>query len=231
MSHHDALNYLPSTRILEIPKRCAIYEPTREASRLYLVLSGRVKIFNTADSGAQILLRVAGPEDFFGECALVPCERPLRESAVAIETAQIMSWTSEEVQDRVEREPKLALALCEYFGRQNSLLRERITTIANYKTGPRVTIALIELARANGAAMPDGATRITGLTHQAIADYVGTSREIVTSEMNRLRRLGYVSYSRLHTDIYARALGEWMRQQGTRVHGEVEADVSMRAGG
>jgi Mn-dependent DtxR family transcriptional regulator len=79
--------------------------------------------------------------------------------------------------------------------------------------------------------MPDGATRITGLTHQAIADYVGTSREIVTSEMNRLRRLGYVSYSRLHTDIYARALGEWMRQQGTRVHGEVEADVSMRAGG
>lgn len=228
MNHHDALNYLPSTRILEIPKRCAIYEPTRAAARLYLVLSGRVKIVNTADSGAQTLLRVAGPEDFFGECSLVPCERPLRESATAIEATQMMSWTSEEVQERIEREPKLALALCEYFGRQNLLLRERITTIANYKTGPRVTIALIELARSNGAPMPDGALRLHGLTHQAIADYVGTSREIVTSEMNRLRRLGYVSYSRLHTDIYASALAEWMRQQGTRVHDEA-AVATMQA--
>jgi len=231
MSHHDALNYLPSTRIVEVPKRCAIYEPTRTASRLYLVLSGRVKIFNTADSGAQILLRVAGTEDFFGECALVPSERAVRESAVAIDATQVMSWTSDEVQDRVEREPKLALALCEYFGRQNALLRERITTISNYKTGPRVTIALIELARANGVAMPDGSSRVSGLTHQAIADYVGTSREIVTSEMNRLRRLGYVSYTRLHTDIYENALSEWMRQQGTRVHGDVAADATMRATG
>ena len=39
----------------------------------------------------------------------------------------------------------------------------------------------------------------------------------MTSEMNRLRRLGYVSYSRLFTDVYASALSEWMRQQGARV--------------
>jgi CRP-like cAMP-binding protein len=218
MNHHDALNYLPSTRILEIPKRSAVYEPTRAASRLYLVLSGRVKISTVADNGAQILLRVARAEDFFGQGALLPGERPVRESAATIEATQVMSWSAQEVQDRIEKEPKLALALSEYFGRQNVLLRERIKTIANYKTGPRVTIAVLELARANGAEMPDGSVRITGLTHQSIADYVGTSREIVTSELNRLRRLGYVSYSRLHTDVYASALTDWMQQQGTRIH-------------
>jgi CRP/FNR family transcriptional regulator, cyclic AMP receptor protein len=230
MSNHDALNYLPSTRILEIPKRCAVYEPSRAANRLYLVLSGRVKICSTADSGAQTLLRVAGPEDFFGEFSLVPGARPVRETAIAIDATQVMSWNSEEVEERIEKEPGLAVALCHYFGRQNLLLRERISTIANYKTGPRVTIALLELAHANGSPMPDGASRITGLTHQALADYVGTSREIVTSELNRLRRLGYVSYSRLHTDIYASALTEWMRQQGTRVH-DMGAHETMRASG
>jgi CRP-like cAMP-binding protein len=217
MHRHDALNYLPSTRILEFPRRCAIYEPTRATSRLYLVLAGRVKIFCTSESGAQTLLRVVGAEEFFGEAALIPSDQRVRESAVAIEPVQVMCWTAEEVQERVEREPKLALALCEYFGRHNTLLRERITTIANYKTGPRVVLALVQLARTNGSTTPHGAVRITGLTHQAIADYVGTSREIVTSEMNRLRRLGYVTYSRLFTDIYASALTEWMRQQGARV--------------
>jgi CRP-like cAMP-binding protein len=197
---------------------------------LYLVLSGRVRIFCTADSGAQTLLRVAGPEEFFGESSIIPKEQTVRESAVAMDPTQVMSWTSEEVQERIEKEPRLALALAEYFGRQNLLLRERITTIANYTTGPRVTLALLQLARTNGVTTPEGATRLTGLTHQSIADYVGTSREIVTSEMNRMRRLGYVTYSRLYTDIYVSALSEWMRQQGTRVYDGATAPTMTAAG-
>jgi CRP-like cAMP-binding protein len=230
MGKHDALNYLPSTRILVFAKRTAIYEPTRTNARLYLALSGRVKTFCTSETGAQTLLRVVGPEEFFGESALIPSDHNVRESAIAMEATQVMCWNAEEVQDRVEKEPKLALALCEYFGRQNTMLRERITTIANYKTGPRVMLALLQLARSNGAATPVGAMRITGLTHQAIADYVGTSREIVTSEMNRLRRLGYVSYSRLFTDVYASALSEWMRQQGARVATAPSDELTQAAG-
>lgn len=219
MIGHDALNYLPSTRIVEFPRRSVIYEPTRPTSRLYLLLSGRVKILITSSTGVQMLLRVAVAEEFLGECSLVPVESGLRESAVVMDTAQVMSWAPEEVEERIEQEPRLAIALCEYFGRNNALVRDRITTISNCKTGPRVMTALVQLSRSIGSPTPQGALRITGLTHQAIAEYVGTSREIVTSEMNRLRRLGYVSYSRLHTDVYATALAEWMRQQGVVVRG------------
>jgi len=229
MRKHDALNYLPSTRIVEYPRRCVIYQPGSTASRLYLVLSGRVKVFCTADSGSQTLLRVRGAEEFFGESAILPCEQDLRESAVALDSAQLMCWTAEEVQDRIEKEPRLALALCEYFGRENLLLRERITTIANYKTGARVALGLLQLSRSNGDTTAHGARRITGLTHQAIADYVGTSREIVTSEMNRLRRLGYLTYSRLHTDIYDSALSEWMKEQGISAHRSTEEAATLGA--
>jgi hypothetical protein len=48
--------------------------------------------------------------------------------------------------------------------------------------------------------------------------------------MNRLRRLGYVTYSRLYTDIYLSALIEWMRQQGTRVAGGT-GEPAMQAAG
>jgi CRP/FNR family transcriptional regulator len=226
MVRHDALNYLPSTRIVEFPRRSVIYEPTRPASRLYLLLSGRVKIFTTSTSGVQMLLRVATAEEFFGECALLPMEGCLRESAVAMETAQVMSWTSEEVEERIAQEPRLAIALCEYFGRNNASVRDRITIISSCKTGPRVMTALVHLSRSIGAPTPQGALRITGLTHQAIAEYVGTSREIVTSEMNRLRRLGYVSYSRLHTDVYTSALTEWMRQHGIAIHGSAREEAA-----
>ena len=75
-------------------------------------------------------------------------------------------------------------------------------------------IALVRLSGEIGVRRTDGALRITGMTHQAIAEYVGTSREIVTSEMNRLRRLGYVNYTRRYMDVFAEALTEWQRQEG-----------------
>jgi biotin operon repressor len=60
--------------------------------------------------------------------------------------------------------------------------------------------------------------RIAALTHYAIAEYVGTSREIVTYQMNRLRRMGMLRYSRRFIDVYAQALSETLRQQGVSVH-------------
>ena len=128
-----------------------------------------------------------------------------------------MSWNTDDLQRHIEREPKLAMALFEYFATNNASLLERVKNVAGYKTGPRVTIALVRLAQQIGVRRPDGATRVTGMTHQAIAEYVGTSREIVTSEMNRLRRLGYVNYSRKYLDVFAEALTEWQRQEGAAI--------------
>jgi hypothetical protein len=55
---------------------------------------------------------------------------------------------------------------------------------------------------------------VPALTHHTIAEYVGTSREIVTFQLNRLRRLGMLRYSRKHMDIYVGALQETLRNQG-----------------
>jgi CRP/FNR family transcriptional regulator len=179
-------------------------------------VKGRVKLFCTSRDGAQTLIRVVCPEQFFGEFALVPSgDDDARESAMIIESSQLMSWTPDEIERQVEREPMLGLALCEYFATNNLTLQDRLASMAFFKTGTRVTISLVQLSRSVGVKTPDGALRIHGLTHQSIADYVGTSREIVTSEMNRLRRLGYLAYSRRYLDVYADALSEWLRQQET----------------
>jgi len=181
-------------------------------------VAGRVNVFRTAESGLRTLLRVVIAEELFGEFSLVPPMQTFRQSAVAKKATRVMFWSAEQVQERVQKEPKLGLALIDYFGRQNTLMRERLTAIANYRTGSRVRLSLLQLARTNGSTTSYGARRITGLTHQALAEYVGTSREIVTCELNYLRRLGYVSYSRAYMDVYSSALCEWMRQQGVNVY-------------
>jgi len=88
--------------------------------------------------------------------------------------------------------------------------------MAVYKTPERVMLALLQLAASVGTPMEDGATRIGSLTHHTIAEYVGTSREIVTFQMNRLRRIGLLRYSRRFIDIYAPAIEQKLKEQGIR---------------
>jgi CRP/FNR family transcriptional regulator len=163
------------------------------------------------------MLRIVPPEGFFGESALVPQPEPLRESAMTIAPTQVMSWTADEVEGHIERQPRLALALCEYIGQCNEQMRERIVAVATQKTGTRVSVALIQLAHEIGEPRADGALRINNLTHQVLAEYVGTSREIVTCEMNRLRSQGYVQYCRRYIDVYSDALSEATRSGGLTV--------------
>jgi len=99
----------------------------------------------------------------------------------------LVSQVLDSVAENLEREPRLGLALARYLVRQCIGLQERIESMAVRKTPERVMLALLELAADLGAPMPDGSMHVASLTHHTIAEFVGTSREIVTSQMNRLR--------------------------------------------
>jgi CRP/FNR family transcriptional regulator len=123
-----------------------------------------------------------------------------------------MSWSRGEIELQIEREPRLGIALSQYMVRECLELQDRIESMATHKMPERVMLTLLQLAADLGTPMPDGATRVAPLSHQTIAEFVGTSREIVTLQMNRLRRLGLCRYSRKFIDLYSPTLREHLKQ-------------------
>jgi CRP/FNR family transcriptional regulator len=215
-SFEDPLTYLPRKAVQEFGKRRVIYDGHQPSDSLYVVILGRVKITTTADDGVETIGRIVTAEGMFGESCLVGV--PARaESAVALDTVSLMSWTRAEIEQHIEREPRLGIALSQYLVRQCIELQDRIESMAMYKTPERVMLALIQLANTLGSPLADGSTRIASLTHHTIAEFVGTSREIITFQMNRLRRLGMIRYSRKSIDIYAAAIQDALRQQGVNI--------------
>jgi CRP/FNR family transcriptional regulator len=57
----------------------------------------------------------------------------------------------------------------------------------------------------------DGSFRMPPLTHELLAQYVGTSREIITTYMNQFRRDGYLKFSRKEVILFPDPLREWVR--------------------
>ncbi len=209
----DPLTYLPRKPLQEFGKGRVIYDHQRPNNHLYVVISGRVKVVSTSDDGGQTVGRIVRSDGMFGESSLVGLV-PGSESAVAVDNAAVMAWSRAEIELFVEREPRLGLALSQYLVKECMELQERIESMAVYKTPARVLLALAQLAEDLGTFEADGSIRIASLTHHTLSEFVGTSREIVTFQMNRLRRLGVLHYTRKHIDIYPQALSEALREEG-----------------
>jgi CRP/FNR family cyclic AMP-dependent transcriptional regulator len=207
---HDALDYLPAKPPTEYAKGSAIYSGNCES--LYLVGSGRVKVSCVAADGCEATVRIVPADGFFGECALIDADGT--ERAVALDRVRVMAWSRAEIENQIEKDSRLGLALLEEFTRAILDLNDRVRAMATCTTRERVMLSLLQLQRTLGVPQAGGAMRMAPLSHMVIAQHVGTSRETVSAQMSRLRRLGLIRYSRKFIDLDCEAIKQILHNPG-----------------
>jgi len=208
----DALMYLPRKSVMDFRKGQVIFDETEPSRGLYLVVQGRVKVCVPLNDGCQSVMDIFTTDDFFGESSLVGAART-NEVAVALDPCTLMAWTPPEIEDQVQKQPRLGVALLQMLVKRSLDYEERLQSLALDKTPERVMRSLLRFADRLGTRAEDGSVKIPPLTHQVISEYVGTSREIVTFQMNHLRQRGYLRYSRKSIQVYADALREHLRER------------------
>jgi CRP/FNR family cyclic AMP-dependent transcriptional regulator len=208
----DALIYLPRKSVTDYRRGQIIYMENQPSRELYLVVKGRVKVAIPLDTGEQTLIDVFSTDDFFAESALLGAARHT-ERALAMDNVSLMSWTTEDIDAQVEREPRLGIALLQMLVKRALDYEDRLQNFALDKTPERVVRAVLRFADRTGTRAEDGSLDVPPLTHQLISEYVGTSREIVTFHMNQLRQRGLLNYSRRGMRVFPQALRE---ELGTR---------------
>jgi CRP/FNR family transcriptional regulator len=220
---HDALDYLPRKPLTEYAKGSVIYSGKSES--LYVVASGRVKISRVAADGWRSIIRIVPPEGLFGECCLINADGG--ERATPLDRVEVMAWSRAEVEYQIGKNPQLGLALLEEFALAILNMNNRLRAMATLRAPERVMLSLLQLQHTLGKPQVDGAMRMASLTQMVIAEHAGTTRPIVSAEMNRLRRLGMIRYSRRFIDVDCEAM-EQALHNGDRYNGPVnfEGDKS-----
>jgi CRP-like cAMP-binding protein len=211
----DALMYLPRKSVTDYPKGQTIFDENQPSTGLHLVVQGRVKVAVPLDDGTQTVVDIFTTDDFFGESSMLGAAQAAQyaERAVALDAVTLMSWTQPEIESQIEREPRLGVALMQMLVNRGLDYQERLQSFALNKTPERVVRSLLRFAERLGTRTEDGSLKIPPLTHQVISEYVGTSREIVTFQMNYLRQKGLIRYSRKGIQVYADALLEYWQMQ------------------
>lgn len=209
-SLEDALAYLPCSAILEFTKGLQIYGPGDISASLYLVIAGRVKLSRISDAGVGVVVDIYQQDDFFGESALLKMPRDA-EQAVALESTKLMTWSAAEIEALIEKEPRLAVALMQVVVKRSVDFKGRLESFSIEGTVQRLARALIHFAERSGAVAENGSLTIAPLTHELLAQYVGTSREIVSHHMSEFRSQGHVRYSRKGITIHRESMKAWLK--------------------
>jgi CRP/FNR family cyclic AMP-dependent transcriptional regulator len=207
----DPLAHLPCSTIEEYKRGQSVYSQDQPSTSIYLVIEGKVKVSRMADDGHQVVVDIYQTDEFFGESALL--NLPQRaEQATAMEGTKLMAWTTSEIEDIVSKRPRLAVALLQILVQRTIDFGQRIESFSVDNISRRLARSLIRFSERMGSPEADGSMRMAPFTHEMLAQYVGTSREIVTHYMNQFRRQGYLRYSRKGITLYCDAFREWLRQ-------------------
>ncbi len=179
-----------STVIRSYPKNTVIINENDHADSLYIIESGRVKVYCSDKNGKEFIMNTLTAEDYFGELALLDDDK--RSASVrTMEKSSFCIIYKEDFNKVLEQHPNIARTLIRNLTRRVRKLTKDVKALALQDVYGRVTNVLTTLSdqREDGSAIiPEK------LTQQDIADRVGASREMVARILKDLTIGEYISF-------------------------------------
>ena len=172
-----------------------IYLPSENADSIYLVGSGLVKICHLTADGKISTLAYVKPGEVFGELALFDTgERG--EYVESVEVSVLIRIPKQRIQELMHRDLDVALAVTKLVGLRRQRIERRLRTLLFTSNQHRLNHLLLDLAEQFGEAIDGGIRLGLKLSHQEIANLIGTTRETVTILMGKLKTDGLISGQR-----------------------------------
>jgi len=207
----DPLAYLPCSTIQEYRKGQLIYSQDQPSTKFFLIIAGWVKVSRLTDDGKQVVVDIYQADEFFGESTFLGSQT-YREQVTAVEETRLMTWDVSVVEDLMMKRPQLGIALLQILASRTTGFKARIESLAVDTIERRLARTLVRLSERFGVAEDDGTVSMMALTHEFLAQYVGTTREIVTLHMNKIRTQGSLQYSRKGITVNRESLLQSLRQ-------------------
>jgi CRP/FNR family transcriptional regulator, cyclic AMP receptor protein len=158
---------------------------TGSPPRLAAITAGLVRVFICGPGGRQVPLRYARPGDLVGLGALLSGTEML--SAEAVTTTTLAMVSVDRLHAIAGRNPELSWSVAKHLAMWSAAAVASLVGAGFEQMSVRVAQHLVDLA----IRAPDGQT-VAYVTHRALADAVGTAREVVTRVLGEFREQGIV---------------------------------------
>jgi CRP-like cAMP-binding protein len=187
-------NISEGKRVINFAKGESVFSQGDSADSIFFIQSGKIKIKVVSAAGKEAVIAMLGPHNFLGEGALVG-------QSLRVSTATVLQ---EAVLFRIEKLAMLQAlheqsALSEKFiaallARNIALEEDLCDQLFNHSE-KRLARLLLKLARmGQHDVVPDA--KVALVSHETLAEMVGTTRARITHFMNKFRTMGLIDYDK-----------------------------------
>lgn len=156
---------------------------------LYIIESGKLRIFKSSPNGREQVLAVEGPGGSVAELPVFD-GGPYPASVSTVEDSQILFVSRQDLRSFCLQHPEVALKMLAVVGARLRRLVGIIEELSFTTVRQRLVAALVRLAQATGKQTDRGIEFELAGTHQEMAHQLGTVRELVSRNLMRLQAEG-----------------------------------------
>lgn len=188
---------LASARVVE--KGGIVFQTGSPGDFTYFLTAGRVKIYHQSRSGREVVLWFCVPGEIFGLAEVCQGGDGRQVTAQACEPSRALAVSRAAFQNFLEQYPTASLLINDVLACRLRNLGNVIQSLVENDVNERVAQLLIRLSASYGRTVANGDVCLDiRITHQDMANMIGTTRQSVTSALNLLRRQGVLEFDANH---------------------------------
>ena len=193
----DVIRGLEGANIEQVERSKTIFFPGDPAERVYLIRRGAVRLSRVYESGEEITVALLRENSLFGVLSLITGHRSDRfYHAVAFTRVEMVTAPADSVLRAIEGDASVGLLLLQGLSSRILQTETMIETLTHRDMSSRLVSFLLVLCRDFGVPGEKGITIDLKLSHQAIAEAIGSTRVTITRLLGDLRNSGLVQIDR-----------------------------------
>ena len=170
------------------PKGSLLFVEGEQPRGIFILCSGRAKLTTSSTEGKVLIVKIAEPGEVLGASATI-LGKPYEVSAETIEPAQLNFIKREDFMKFMNTDPEACMHTAQQLSEKYHSAQREIRSLGlSQTTGEKLAKLLLDWCDRNGEPTPKGVRLKVLLTHEEIAQMIGTTRETVTRLLSDFKR-------------------------------------------
>jgi CRP/FNR family transcriptional regulator len=189
LSEEEFKSLEPIFQVKNFRKNQIVFLEEETGNYMYIVLAGKVKVTKATPAGKETILAIHQAGDFFGEMALLD-GKTSPATVCAMEDCRIATISHADFQRLLLTNGKVVRQIVQVLCTRLRQVWGQIQELSHSTADDRIRTGILQLSKRHGVQDARGIIIDLKITHQELAELVGTSRETVTRTLARLQKNG-----------------------------------------
>ena len=170
------------------PKGSLLFVEGEQPRGIFILCSGRAKLTTSSTEGKVLIVKLAEPGEVLGASATI-LDKPYEVSAETLEPSQVNFIKRDDFIRFLETHPEASMHTVQQLSEKYHAAQREIRSLGlSQTTGEKLAKLLLDWCERDGEPTAKGIRLKVLLTHEEIAQMIGTTRETVTRLLSGLKR-------------------------------------------